>query len=192
VLTALALVWTSLDLDVIILPVNVIGMPDWPEGPVVIEPSKDEDAHGWVSSLFGDKTLESLGLLPISAIETVQSEDAGTVRGIACRMGLSGPSVFFCVRGAARQLAIDLRPGSPTLLRHMSIDLTEVDGRALVVPTGFGHGWQALTQKTAMVRMGTGEQNALVGVRPDDPRIAIKWPVSPMLITAKDRAWEPL
>jgi len=172
--------------------VNVIGLPDWPEGPVVLEPSKDEDAHGWVSSLFGERTLGSLGLLPISAVETLQSDAAGTVRGVTCRMGLSGPSLFFCIRGAARQLAIDLRPGSATLLRHMSIDLTEVDGRALVVPSGFGHGWQSLTPKAAMVRMGTGEQGTVSGVRPDDPRIAIKWPVSPMLITAKDRAWEAL
>jgi dTDP-4-dehydrorhamnose 3,5-epimerase len=174
---------------VIILPVNVVGLPDWPQGPVVLEPSKDEDAHGWVSSLFGDQTLESLGLLPISAIETLQSEAAGTVRGMACH---KGPSLFFCVRGAARQVVIDLRPGSRTLLRHMSIDLTEVDGRAILVSPGFGHGWQSLTPRTAMVRMGAGEPGMLGGVRPDDPRISIKWPVSPILVTAKDRAWEPL
>lgn len=169
---------------------NVVGIPDWPQGPSVLEPSKDEDAYGWASSLFGERTLESLGLLPISAVETVESEAAGTVRGIAFR--ISGPSLFFCVRGAARQLAVDLRPGSPTHLRHMSIDLTEVDGRALLVPPGFGHGWQSLTPKAAMVRIGTGEQGAVGGVRPDDPRIAIKWPVSPVFITAKDRAWEAL
>jgi len=171
---------------------KVVGFPEGPDGPLVLEPPKDEDASGWASVLLCEEATGALGMPPITWVETVQSDAIGTVRGITWRNRPAGPSLYLCVRGAAHQVAIDLRPFSTTRLRHVSLDLTEVDGRGFLVPAGFGYGWQALTRLTAMVRIGMGAQTKVEGARPDDPKLGIQWPVSPILTSARDRAWEPM
>lgn len=171
---------------------KVVVFPEGPEGPVVFEPPREQDGRGWASYLLDEGTIASLGLPPITSLSTVHSEAIGTVRGIQWQRELGGASIFVCIRGAARQVAVDLRPQSATHLRHVSMDLTEVDGRGFFVPAGFGHGWQALTAGATMVRIGMGRQTSIEGASPEDPKLGIRWPISPILTVRKDRAWEPL
>lgn len=168
---------------------NVIGFKEEGlEGPLILEPERDDDAHGWFSSLLEPGSLGLLDLPPVTSIDTVQTDHKGTVRGLLTR-DQAGSAIIVSIRGAGRHAVVDLRENSPTRLKHVTVDLAEVDGRGLVVPWGFGHAWQALVDGSAILRVGTGEGHGTVrGFRPDDPSLQIDWPIQPILITAKDRS----
>ena len=100
--------------------------------------------------------------------------------------------VVRCTRGALFDVAVDLRPDSPTYTKWVAVELTADNRRALYIPEGCAHGFQTLTDATEVLYMMSAYFNpeASRGVRYDDPVFAIEWPqVPPILIADKDRAW---
>jgi len=89
---------------------------------------------------------------------------------------------------------VDLRPESPTYLRHFGVELSAENGRGLFVPERFAHGYQVLDDATEATYL-VGEfytPGAESGLPHDDPRLAIAWPLPPTLMSDKDRQWRPL
>src|SRR6516162_631110 len=88
-------------------------------------------------------------------------------------------------------LIIDLRPDSPTYLQHVSVELTAKNRLALYIPELLAHGFQALEDGTEvfyqMSAFYTPELSR--GLRYDDPRLGIKWPLPVASISDQDRAW---
>ena len=94
-----------------------------------------------------------------------------------------------CTRGAILDIIVDLRPESPTYLRHISVELSEENQRALYVPERFAHGYQALRDNTD-TSYQVGEfytPSAEASLRYDDPRLGLKWPLPLTVISDKDR-----
>ncbi|MDL2344571.1 dTDP-4-dehydrorhamnose 3,5-epimerase [Deinococcus sp. MIMF12] len=88
-------------------------------------------------------------------------------------------------------MIVDLRPGSPTYLGHVAVELSEDNRRALYVPELFAHGYQTLTDG-AEVTYQVGEfytPGAEGGLRHDDPRLGISWPLPVSVISGKDAGW---
>ena len=99
-----------------------------------------------------------------------------------------------CTRGAILDIIVDLRPESPTYLEHVSVELNAENGRALYVPERFAHGYQVLEDGTE-TSYQVGEfytPEAEGGLRYDDPRLALTWPLPVTEISDKDRSWKPL
>ena len=99
-----------------------------------------------------------------------------------------------CTRGAILDIIVDLRPESPTYLEHVSVELNEDNMTALYVPERFAHGYQVLRDNTD-TSYQVGEfytPNAESGLRHDDPRLGLKWPLPVSVISSKDRAFRPL
>jgi dTDP-4-dehydrorhamnose 3,5-epimerase len=99
-----------------------------------------------------------------------------------------------CTRGAILDIIVDLRPESPTYLEHISVELNEDNMTALYVPERFAHGYQALRDHTD-TSYQVGEfytPNAESGLRHDDPRLGLKWPLPVSVISPKDQAFRPL
>jgi dTDP-4-dehydrorhamnose 3,5-epimerase len=95
-----------------------------------------------------------------------------------------------CTRGAVFDVAVDLRPGSPTLHRWHGIELSADNGVALWIPRGFAHGFQTLTgDAEVLYAMSTPfVDGAGYGVRWDDPAFGIDWPIQEdITIAARDR-----
>jgi dTDP-4-dehydrorhamnose 3,5-epimerase len=97
-----------------------------------------------------------------------------------------------CTRGAVYDAIVDLRPDSPTYLEHIGVELTADNRRALYVPELFAHGYLTLTdgaevfyQVSEFYAPGTER-----GLRYNDPKLNIEWPVSVEVISEKDAAWE--
>ena len=90
-----------------------------------------------------------------------------------------GKLIRFC--RAVLDVALDMRPDSPTFLEHTTIELREDDQRALWVPPGFAHGFCTLEPNTTIAYRVTGYYNreAERAIRWDDPELAIPWPVRP-------------
>ena len=99
-----------------------------------------------------------------------------------------------CTRGAVLDIIVDLRPESPTYLEHVAVELNEDNYRALYVPERFAHGYQVLSDRTE-TSYQVGEfytPGSEGGLRYDDPRLGLQWPLPVSEISDKDRAWRPL
>jgi len=117
----------------------------------------------------------------------------GTVRGMHLQLPPSRESkIVRCVCGSILDVAIDLRPESPTFMRTFAVELTRANRRALFIPPRFAHGFQTLEDETdVLYQMSDYHQPELAwGFRWDDPHFAIDWPQrSAILISARHAAY---
>jgi dTDP-4-dehydrorhamnose 3,5-epimerase len=93
-----------------------------------------------------------------------------------------------CVRGEVFDVAVDLRRGSPTFLRWHAERLSADNNRALLIPQGFAHGFQALTDDAELIYCHSAAYDAASegGLNPRDPRLAIAWPLPITELSARD------
>jgi len=147
------------------------------EGLLVVEQERLADERGFFARTYD---IERLG--PVVQMSTSFNTRSGTLRGLHFQIDRHAETKLVrCTRGAIFDVAVDLRPHSPTRHRWFGVELTEDNGRALLVPSGFAHGFQTLAGDTevlyAMDTPYVGE--AARGVRFDDPAFEISWPDPP-------------
>lgn len=117
---------------------------------------------------------------------------AGTVRG----MHFQNPphaevKLVRCVKGAVYDVIVDMRPTSPTYLRWFGAELSDANGRMMYVPQGFAHGYQALSAVATVFYLVSASYSpdSEGGIRHDDPRVRVVWPLPIASISAKDSSW---
>jgi dTDP-4-dehydrorhamnose 3,5-epimerase len=163
------------------------------EGPFVIDIERKEDQRGFFARAFCQREFEEHGLEPVIAQANVAfNRRKGTLRGMHFQFPPAAETKLVrCTRGAILDIIVDLRPESPTYLQHVAVELTADNYRALYVPERFAHGYQVLTDGTE-TSYQVGEfytPSAEGGLRYDDRRLALAWPLSVTEISEKDRAW---
>jgi dTDP-4-dehydrorhamnose 3,5-epimerase len=158
---------------------------------VDLEPHRDE--RGYLARAYCADEFAAHGL-PATFVQANLSynEHAGTVRGLHYQLPpATETKLVRCVRGALYDVIVDLRPQSPTYLQWLGVELTEANGRAVVVPDLFAHGFQALEPHTVAYYQASRfyTPDAERGLRPDDPAIGIDWPLAIGPVSDKDSAW---
>jgi dTDP-4-dehydrorhamnose 3,5-epimerase len=116
----------------------------------------------------------------------------GTIRGMHLRRHPHGEEKLIrCTRGAIFDVIIDLRRDSQSCLSHESIELSASNRLQLYVPKGFAHGFQALVDDVEVEYLMSSAfvPEAELGIRYDDPRLAIPWPLPVSAISEKDATW---
>ena len=95
------------------------------------------------------------------------------------------------MRGAIYDVIVDIRPGSPTYLMCFGAILSAANGLMMYVPEGFAHGYQTLEHdSTAFDLVSTAHApGSEGGLRYDDPRIGVHWPLAPKTVSVKDANW---
>ena len=123
------------------------------------------------------------------------NKQKGTIRGMHFQYPPAAETKLVrCTRGAILDIIVDLRPESATYLEHISVELNEEEHRALYVPERFAHGYQALRDATE-TSYQVGEfytPSAEGGLRYDDPKLKLSWPLPLSVISEKDMAFRPL
>jgi len=96
-----------------------------------------------------------------------------------------------CIRGSVHDVVLDLRPESPTYMRHISVELTAANYRMLFVPKGCANAFLTLMDDTEVTYLVSEFYTPAAegGVRWNDPAFGIKWPADPAVISDKDRGW---
>jgi dTDP-4-dehydrorhamnose 3,5-epimerase len=96
-----------------------------------------------------------------------------------------------CIRGALVDVAVDIRPSSPTFGRHVSVELTAENRRMLYIPEGCAHGFLTLADETEVFyQMSADYAPALArGFRWNDPAFGIDWPIDVAVIADRDRTY---
>lgn len=116
----------------------------------------------------------------------------GTLRGMHFqRQPHAEVKVIRCVRGAILDVIVDMRPESPSYLKHEGFELTAENRRELYVPRGFAHGFMTLTDDVEVTYLVSAVYTpaAESGLRYDDPKLGISWPLEVTTISDKDRIW---
>ena len=147
------------------------------DGVLIVEQERLGDERGFFARTYD---VEQLG--PVVQMSTSFNVRAGTLRGLHYQREPHGErKLVRCTRGAIFDVAVDLRPGSPTRHRWFATELSAENGRAMLIAAGFAHGFQTLLDDSevlyAMDAPHAGD--AAAGVRWDDPAFAIEWPDAP-------------
>jgi dTDP-4-dehydrorhamnose 3,5-epimerase len=119
----------------------------------------------------------------------------GTVRGMHFqRAPALEAKLIRCLRGRVFDVAVDLRDGSPTFGRWHAVELGAENQRQVLIPAGCAHGFQALEDRCELLYQHTAPYmpDCEDGVRHDDPRLAIRWPLPVVGVSARDLAFLPL
>ena len=165
-------------------------------GAFIIDLERREDDRGFFARMFCQNEFTEHGLKPVIAQANVGfNRRRGTLRGMHFQFPPSAETKYVRVtRGAVLDVIVDLRPESPTYLRHVAVELSAETGRGIYIPERFAHGYQALADDTETTYM-VGEFYAPQyegGLAHDDPRLGIEWPLPVREISPKDAAWPPL
>lgn len=165
-------------------------------GVYVINTARIEDERGYFARTFCQQEFAAAGLDPVVAqCSTAHTHRGGTVRGMHFQLPPAAEvKLVRCVRGAIYDVAVDLRPGSPTFCQWFGVELSAGNGAMLYVPKGCAHGMQTLTDDADVVyQMSEFYAPDLArGVRWNDPRIAISWPLPVTVASSRDMTYPDL
>ncbi len=157
----------------------------------IIERQSLGDSRGYLERMFCQQELETLlnGKV-IAQINHTATTKTGAVRGMHFQYQPYAETKFVsCIQGEVFDVAVDLRQNSPTFLKFHAEILSAENHKTLVIPEGFAHGFQTLTENCEMIYFHTAEYNeeAEGGVNAKDPKIAIPWPQAITEQSARDQ-----
>lgn len=158
----------------------------------VIERQQMRDERGYFARLFCADALAMAGWQSgIAQINESWTARRGTVRGMHYQAPpFADAKLVTCVQGAVHDVALDVRSGSPTFLQSHAELLSAENGRALMLPPGCAHGFQALTDDVLLIYCHSIPYTPAAdqGINPTDPRIAVSWPLQIDTISERDRS----
>ncbi|MGE0743951.1 MAG: dTDP-4-dehydrorhamnose 3,5-epimerase [Rhodospirillales bacterium] len=158
----------------------------------VIEPAPHVDGRGHFARTFCADAFAAHGLPSAFAqCSTSYNRRRGTLRGLHFQAApFAEAKLIRCTRGRVFDVAVDLRPASPTYRRWTAVELDAASGRQVYIPEGCAHGFQALADDSELYYQITVRYrpDAVRGLRWDDPAFAIPWPVMPPILSDRDAA----
>ena len=163
----------------------------------MLRPVRHQDARGWFSETYSLTRLAQAGVTDVFVQDNQSwSRVAGTVRGLHFQRPPSTQAkLVSCLVGRIQDVIVDIRTGSPTYGRAVSIELSD-DGTQLFVPEGFAHGFVTLTESALVAYKVSRSYDPAAedGVAWNDPALDIEWPLpgSGPVVSEKDAALKAL
>jgi len=163
-------------------------------GVKLVERSLIEDDRGFFSRFYCVQEFSDVGLdKPIVQINHTLTRKKGAVRGLHFQHPpYAETKLVSCVKGEVWDVAVDIRQGSPTFLKWHGEILSEQNHHSLLIPEGFAHGFQALTNDCELIYLHTESYRAEAegGLNVEDPMLDIEWPCSIEELSDRDRGHE--
>src|SRR5690606_5962290 len=164
---------------------------------VLIETTVYEDERGWFMESFNEQRfhdgLRKLGLpIPRPFVQDNHScSKKGVLRGLHYqREPHAQGKLVRVISGAAFDVAVDVRPGSPTFGKWVGQTISAANKKMLWIPEGFAHGFLALEDHTEFLYKTTNYyvKESEMAIRWDDPQLSIDWPNEVQIsLSEKDR-----
>ena len=156
----------------------------------IIENTVFQDNRGAFSRLYcAGELKEVVGSRSIVQINHSMTHSVGAVRGLHYQNSSHAEmKIVRCLKGRVLDVVVDLRQGSVTFLKWTSIELTPENHLAFVIPEGCAHGFQVLEKDSELLYLHSEfySQDDEGGVRYDEPKININWPLAPIDLSARD------
>nr|WP_232374549.1 dTDP-4-dehydrorhamnose 3,5-epimerase [Pseudomonas chlororaphis] len=160
------------------------------DGLFSVQHKRHQDQRGQFSRLFCEGSLGAFGQpFHIRQINHSVTREKGSVRGLHYQDGNAPEAkLITCLRGEVWDVAVDLRHGSPTFLHWHAEHLRAGDGRSLLLPAGFAHGFQALSDDAELLYLHSADYapDHEAGLSVLDPRLAIAWPLPVNNLSTRD------
>jgi len=166
-----------------LLPMNIADV-------IFIQPKRHNDARGWFRETYSFERLSEFGIPRFVQDNESLSVAPKTVRGLHFqRAPFAQAKLVRCVSGAIYDVAVDIRPDSPTFGLHVAARLDASDGCQMFIPEGFAHGFCTLLPDSIVEykvsRPYAPESEG--GIAWNDPALGIAWPVADGVATVSDR-----
>ena len=162
-------------------------------GVVTVDVTAATDARGSFARTFDAAEFAEAGLpAHWPQCNTSFNLRRGTLRGLHFQAEPKPePKLVRCTRGRIFDVAVDIRPDSPTCCAWVGVELSAASRRALYIPAGFAHGFMTLEDNSEVFyQMGEVYHGELArGLRWNDPAFAIEWPIEPIVISERDAAY---
>ncbi|MGN1309590.1 MAG: dTDP-4-dehydrorhamnose 3,5-epimerase [Akkermansia sp.] len=162
------------------------------EGLVIIEPRIFRDARGYFFESYNAAEFARNGINAVFVQDNQSQSSYGVIRGLHCQLGeRSQAKLVRVLQGRVLDVAVDIRPGSPTFGKHLAVELSAENHRQLFIPRHFLHGFSVLSE-TAVFAYKVDNlycKESEFGIRYDDPEIGIDWkiPAEAVVTSEKDR-----
>jgi dTDP-4-dehydrorhamnose 3,5-epimerase len=172
----------------------LIFQPTDLEGVYVIEVQPYVDERGMFARVFDEEAFCERGLKtqwPQCSVSFNPTK--GTLRGMHFQRGEHAETKLIrCTQGAIYDVAIDLRPDSPTFHRWTAVELSAQSHRLFYIPEGCAHGFLSLQANSEVYYQISTPYcaEASAGVRWDDPAFGVRWPSQPVVMSPRDAAYE--
>lgn len=163
------------------------------EGVLILEPRVFEDSRGWFFESFNQREFDQK-VGPVVFVQDNESKSSyGVVRGLHFQKGDKAQSKLVrVVRGRVLDVAVDLRPNSPTFGKHVSVELSEENHKQFFIPRGFAHGFSVLSDEVVFQYKCDNFYcpSAEGAIAWDDPDLGIDWrvPKDKAVLSEKDKA----
>jgi dTDP-4-dehydrorhamnose 3,5-epimerase len=157
----------------------------------IIERHEIGDSRGYLSRIFCKEELSLAGWSEeIVQINFTYSKKMGTIRGLHYQLTpYTEFKLVTCLKGAIWDVAVDLRFGSPTFLKWHAEILSDDNKRALLIPKGFAHGFQTLSDDCELIYLHSKQHtpHAEAGINIMDEVLSINWPLASTVISNRDQ-----
>lgn len=159
-------------------------------GVLKITPQVFEDARGCFFEAYRAERYEAHGIPGSFAQDSVSESHRGVLRGLHFQWPNAQGKLVYVLRGEVFDVAVDVRPHSPTFRRWDGHRLSAANRAQLWIPEGFAHGFVVLSDTALFAYKCTAryDPRSEQAIRWDDPDLGIRWPVRAPVLSPKDAA----
>ncbi|OUM70367.1 hypothetical protein PIROE2DRAFT_1509 [Piromyces sp. E2] len=162
------------------------------EGVIIVEPCIFEDKRGYFFESYNEKEFFGNGISNKFIQDNQSKSIYGVIRGLHCQLGEHAQAKLVRVlKGKVLDVVVDIRKGSKTFGKHLSVELSAENNRQLFIPRGFLHGFSTLSENAIFAYKCDNLycKSSEFGVQYDDPDIGIDWkiPLDKVITSEKDK-----
>jgi dTDP-4-dehydrorhamnose 3,5-epimerase len=163
-------------------------------GVVIVEPVVHRDPRGFFLETYRHDKFTHGGIDAHFVQDNHSRSAGGILRGLHAQLARPQGKLMRVIEGAIFDVAVDIRPWSPTYRRWVGVELSAESFRQLYIPPGFAHGFCVLGDGAQVVYKCTAiyDQSDEIAIAWNDPDLAIAWPIGQPLLSARDAAAPPL
>lgn len=155
---------------------------------MIIEPEVFGDRRGWFFEIFKADRYAAYGMSGPFVQDNISRSIRGVLRGLHLQNPRGQGKLVSILRGCVRDVAVDVRRGSPTFGKHVTVELSEDNRRQLWVPRGFAHGFLVLSEAAEFFYKCDDFYSPAdeIAVRWNDPALGIDWGVESPVLSPRD------
>lgn len=158
------------------------------EGLVLIHPAVFPDDRGWFYESYNSEKFAALGIHTPFVQDNHSKSVQGTLRGLHFQTEPGQAKLVRCTQGRIWDVAVDIRPQSPTFGKWHAVELNDENKAMFLIPVGFAHGFCVLSETAEVQYKCSSVYNGATeaGIAWDDPDFAVDWPVKNPLLSKRD------
>lgn len=162
------------------------------DGVIIVEPNVFKDHRGYFFESYNEEEFKKNGIFTRFIQDNQSKSSYGVVRGLHCQLGEhSQAKLVRVLKGTVLDVAVDVRPESPTFGKHIAVELSDENYRQLFIPRHFLHGFSVLSDEAIFAYKVDNLycKESEFGIRYDDPEINVDWriPANKIITSDKDK-----